>query len=369
MLLVVTAEQCVVALVIAWLADRPDPQVGALFVAVLASGIGQAFYAPTYSALVPTLVERKDLTGAVSLNSANMNLSRVIGPAIGGVLYAKVGAPWAFVGNSISYLALLVRAGHRPAPPFHATIQKGWRRLLDGFVIARRDRVVGRCLTTMMLFSFFCLPIASPDAGAGPQRPRHRAGTIAYGLLYACFGAGAVVGALVHRHLPRRTGNWRCGPFRARWFRCALAVFGLLRVRPDRHIRSPSSSDCSTSPPSPRWPRCSRSDWTTRCAAGSWPCGPWPSAAPCPRRHRRRSAQWAVRHLRGGSGRRGGGRRSGPLRRSTRPPAPQHRARRRRGGPVKPERRPVSARSAPAHSRDDRSATARPAACCPRCSC
>ena len=228
-LLVVTAEQCVVALVIAWLADQPNPQVGALFVAVLASGIGQAFYAPTYSALVPTLVEPKDLTGAVSLNSANMNLSRVIGPAIGGVLYAKVGAPWAFVGNSISYLALIVTLVTVRLPPFRGTSQRGWRRLLDGFAIARRDRVVGRCLTTMMLFSFFCLPIAilmpvlaHNDLGIGPD-------TIAYGLLYASFGAGAVVGALsIGTFLARQEleGVVRVG---LGGFAVTLAVFGLLR--------------------------------------------------------------------------------------------------------------------------------------------
>ena len=110
LLVVVTVEQTLVALIIAWLTDTHDPRIGALFAAVLASGIGQAFYAPTFSALIPTLVERKDLPGAISLNSANMNLSRVIGPAIGGVLYAKVGAPWAFVGQR----RLLSRAHRGP---------------------------------------------------------------------------------------------------------------------------------------------------------------------------------------------------------------------------------------------------------------
>lgn len=184
------------ALVIAWLTDARDPRIAVLFVAVLASGIGQALYAPTYSALIPTLVERKDLPGAISLNSANMNLSRVIGPAIGGVLYAKVGAPWAFVANAVSYLALIGALATVRLPAVHGNAPMGWRRLLDGFAVARRDRVVGRCLSTLVLFSFFCLPIAvlmpvlaENDLHIGPR-------TVAYGLLYATFGAGAVVGAL-----------------------------------------------------------------------------------------------------------------------------------------------------------------------------
>ena len=51
---------------------------------------------------------RKDLAGAVSLNSVSMNASRVIGPAIGGVLYALVGPSWVFVGNAVTYVAIMV---------------------------------------------------------------------------------------------------------------------------------------------------------------------------------------------------------------------------------------------------------------------
>jgi predicted MFS family arabinose efflux permease len=195
-LMVVTVEQAIVALVIAWLTEAHDPRVGLLLVAVLAGGIGQAFYAPTYSALIPTLVDRRDLSGAVSLNSANMNLSRVIGPAIGGVLYAKVGAPWAFAFNAASYLALIGALVTVQLPAAHSHTQMGWRRLLDGFAIARRDRVVWRCLTTMVLFSFFCLPIAVLMPVLAQDDLHIGSSTVAYGLLYASFGAGAVVGAL-----------------------------------------------------------------------------------------------------------------------------------------------------------------------------
>ncbi len=229
-LIVVTAEQSVVALVIAWLTRIHDPRIGALFVVVLASGIGQAFYAPTYSALIPTLVDRKDLAGAISLNSANMNLSRVIGPAIGGVVYAKVGASWVFVGNSVSYLVLIgVLLTVRIAPVRRGALT-GWRRLLEGFAIARRDRVVGRCLTTMVLFSFFCLPIAILMPVLAHNDLGMRADSIAYGLLYASFGAGAVVGALsIGTFLAGQVleGIIRIG---LGGYALTLAVFGLLRA-------------------------------------------------------------------------------------------------------------------------------------------
>ena len=106
-LVVVSVEQLAFSLAIAALVDRPSPNIALLLGCILAIGIGQAVYAPAYSALIPTLVDRKDMAGAISLNSANMNLSRVIGPAIGGILYAKVGASWVFVGNAVTYLFII----------------------------------------------------------------------------------------------------------------------------------------------------------------------------------------------------------------------------------------------------------------------
>jgi predicted MFS family arabinose efflux permease len=230
-LVVVTVEQSVVALVIAWLTHGHDVRIGALFVAVLASGVGQAFYAPTFSALIPTLVERKDLPGAISLNSANMNLSRVIGPAIGGVLYAKFGASWAFVANAASYAALIAALAvvRLPAKALQHQGVQGWRRLLDGFVIARRDRVIRRCLTTMVLFSFFCLPIAVLMPVVAHNDLRIDPSTIAYGLLYASFGTGAVVGALSIGTFLARARLEAVVRFGLGGFAVVLAVFGVLR--------------------------------------------------------------------------------------------------------------------------------------------
>jgi predicted MFS family arabinose efflux permease len=228
-LIVVSVEQSIAALVMAWLISAHDPRVLSLFLVALASGIGQAFYAPTYSALIPTLVEKKDLPGAISLNSANMNLSRVIGPAIGGVLYAKVGAPWVFVGNSVSYLALIGVLATVHLPAARAGVQQWWRRLIEGFAIARRDHVVGRCLMTMVLFSFFCLPIAVLMPVLVHNDLRIGENTIAYGLLYASFGAGAVVGALSIGTFLAGQQLERVVRFGLGGYAATLAVFGLLR--------------------------------------------------------------------------------------------------------------------------------------------
>ena len=229
-LIIVSIEQGLFALVIGQLVRAETPNMAALILAVLAIGIGQAVYAPTYSALIPTLVDRVDMPGAISLNSASMNLSRVIGPAIGGVLFAKVGAPWVMAGNAVTYLFIIgaLWSVHLP----RAVIAAGgsrWERIVEGVRAAQDDPVVSRCLTTMVGFSFFCLPIAvlMPDLarnnlGVDPK-------SVAYGFLYASFGAGAMCGALAigtflaHRDLARVVRFGLAG------FAVALAAYALVR--------------------------------------------------------------------------------------------------------------------------------------------
>jgi predicted MFS family arabinose efflux permease len=198
LLIIVSVEQIVFAVAIAWIAHYPDPSKLGLFLCTLAIGVGQAIYAPTFGALVPQLVDKEDLVGAVSLNSVNMNLSRVIGPVIGSVVYAAYGIAWVFIGNALSYAfiigALLTVSLPKVVPD--PTAAKGLARLLGGVQVARDDRVLGRCLTTMVLFSLFCLmfitqmpALADDNLGIDPK-------STAYGMLYACFGLGAVIGAL-----------------------------------------------------------------------------------------------------------------------------------------------------------------------------
>ena len=59
-------------------------------------GLGQSFGGPAYSALLPTLVPAEDLANAIAMNSIQFNLARVLGPAIGGLAYATLGATWCF---------------------------------------------------------------------------------------------------------------------------------------------------------------------------------------------------------------------------------------------------------------------------------
>jgi MFS family permease len=197
LLLTAQTEQLVATAALAVLVARGDPSEAALLAVVALIGIGSAFHQPTYSAVLPALVGRQDLAGAVALNSTQMNVARVVGPALGGVAFAAFGAAAVFGLNALTYLFAIGALAVVRIPPvrLEAGAATGWRRLVGGFAIARRDPVVRRCLVTMAAFAFLCLPfigqmptVAANNLGIEPS-------SAAYGLLYTCFGLGAIAGA------------------------------------------------------------------------------------------------------------------------------------------------------------------------------
>jgi MFS family permease len=198
-LVLLSLEQLVFSLGVALVVLSPHPSKVLLVIMVLLVGAGSAMFGPTYSAILPGLVGKEDLPGAISLNSAQMNASRVIGPVIGGVLYSIVGPAWIFAGNAATYLfvvaALLLVT--LPAVPQQPTQASRWRQLTAGITVARRDKVVGRCLVTVFVFSLLALAFI----GQMPVVAAHNLGidlskSADYGILYACFGMGALIGAI-----------------------------------------------------------------------------------------------------------------------------------------------------------------------------
>lgn len=231
LLLVVGVQQAAFAVALAILATQPDPSRIGILACVLAIGMGQAVNGPTFSSLLPTLVPRRDLAGAISLQSVNLNASRVIGPAIGGIILGLSGPATVFALNALSFSAILfvVWRLRFPPVPTDPNAERGLRRLSGGFRVARADPVVARCLLTMAMFSFFSLPfvtqmpaVAERNLGLNPE-------SAAYGALYAVFALGALLGALsvgtafAGRPLPMLARVGLGG------FAVALATFALLR--------------------------------------------------------------------------------------------------------------------------------------------
>ena len=154
---------------------------------------------PARQALTFQMVGRDELANAVALNSTLFNAARVVGPALGGVLVAWVGVGACFTLNAASFLAVLVSLLRmRPAELFGLERDGDAPGLVGGvreaLAYVRRTRPVAVVLAAVLAVTTFAfnlnvlLPVfARETLAAGPD---------AFGVLSACFGAGALVGAL-----------------------------------------------------------------------------------------------------------------------------------------------------------------------------
>ncbi|MHB8671168.1 MAG: MFS transporter [Acidimicrobiales bacterium] len=224
-------EQLALSVVLAVLAALPHPSRTALVLCVLAIGVGNALSAPGISAILPTLVPRQDLPGAVSLQSVQTNLSRVIGPAIGAPIYARFGPSPVFAINAATYLfavtALLVARYPRKTGAIMA--ERGAARLLSGFRLAWQDRLVRRILATMTSFSLFSLAFVGLMPAIAARNFGIRPKSLQYGLLYAIFGLGAALGAVMVGTLLVRRSKARLARGGLLAFAGLLGAFALVR--------------------------------------------------------------------------------------------------------------------------------------------
>jgi MFS family permease len=229
-LILCQSEQAVMCLVLAWFVAR-DASLWAIFGAQMAVGVGNALNAPASQASVPMMVDRRDLDGAVSLNSVMMNGSRVIGPAFAAVLGVwGVTTSQIFVVNAISFLFLIGILVVIEVPRAHSHHDAhGWRRALIGLQIARGRRVLSRILTSLCLFSLISLVFVALYPSV-IRRNLHLApeGTT-YKWLYATWGFGALLGALAVSTFLRHADRLRLIVVGFAGFAVWLTVFAALR--------------------------------------------------------------------------------------------------------------------------------------------
>ncbi|MGD0182950.1 MAG: MFS transporter, partial [Terriglobales bacterium] len=98
----------ILALILALLTLTGRVQVWHIFVLAALLGVVNAFDIPGRQAFLVDMVGKEDLMNAIALNSSMFNGARIIGPAIAGILVAKIGEGWCFFANGISYIAVIV---------------------------------------------------------------------------------------------------------------------------------------------------------------------------------------------------------------------------------------------------------------------
>jgi len=170
-------------------------EVWHIFVASFISAVLLAFDNPARQALVPGLVQPRDLLNALSLNSATYTGAALVGPALAGLLLEPLGAGTLFFLNGVSFLAVIIALLAMRDVITHSGGKHGTLRdaLWKGLSYAWNDRFILALLILSSLGAIFgrsyqnLLPAFSRDIWhVGPQ---------GYGLLLAAAGGGALVGA------------------------------------------------------------------------------------------------------------------------------------------------------------------------------
>lgn len=169
-----------------------------VLLATLVLGIVDAFVQPFRLALVPALVERKDLGSAVAIKSITFNLARFIGPAIAGIVIASVGLGWAFAANAASFLALMlalrfVRARAQTRAPGGPGISV-LGQAVEGFRYAISAPGVGPVLLLLLATCLAGRPVIEMLPGWAGQVFGGTATDLAK--LTSAVGVGAVIGGL-----------------------------------------------------------------------------------------------------------------------------------------------------------------------------
>jgi MFS family permease len=210
------------ALTLAWLTLSGRIRLPELFVLASLLGIVNAFDIPARQSFLVEMVGREDMINAIALNSSMFNGARMVGPAIAGLLVARIGEGWCFFANGISYVAviaglLLMRLGPFVKPPRVSA----WQNIREGFEFVWRTAPIRALLTMLAVLSFAGLPytVLMPVFAEGIL---HR-GSQGFGVLMGSVGLGAMCGALL---LASRTGVAGL----SRWIAAASGVFSLTLV-------------------------------------------------------------------------------------------------------------------------------------------
>lgn len=224
----------VLAIILAALTLTHKVHVWHIFILAALLGVVNAFDIPGRQAFLVDMVGKEDLMNAIALNSSMFNGARVIGPAVAGVLVARLGEGWCFFVNGVSYIAviagLLMMNVHAPARASAHT--SPMEHIIEGFQFVNRTAPIRALMILLGLVSVTGMPyvvlmpiFADKILHQGGQElasliGSHDLGAVRLGILMGAAGVGALLGALT---LAVRTGVKGLGT----WVSVCCAGFGI----------------------------------------------------------------------------------------------------------------------------------------------
>ena len=159
-------------------------------------GIGFAFSAPAWTAIVPELLSDEELPSAATLGGLQLNISGILGPAIGGMLIPLIGANWVFTLNAICFLVvvLAILQWKRKERPSKLPLENFFESFSTAIRYVRYAPGIQVVLARNILFAFFIALIPALIPVVGLKELKLTAA--ACGILFSSMGAGSVFGAI-----------------------------------------------------------------------------------------------------------------------------------------------------------------------------
>jgi MFS family permease len=217
------AASMLLALILSALTLTGLVQIWHVMVLAVLLGVVNAFDIPARQSFFVEMVGREDLINAIALNSSMFNASRIIGPAVAGILVATIGEGWCFFANGVSYVAVIVGLFCMRLPDFQprprdtsplADVIEGFRFVIGSPPIHHIMILLGILSLTGMPFAVL-MPIFADKILHGGAR--------GLGILMGASGIGALGGALL---LASRQTVHGLG----RWVAISAAAFGITLV-------------------------------------------------------------------------------------------------------------------------------------------
>jgi len=194
------------------------------------SGVVMAFDAPSRQAVVVELVGKNHLFNAIALNSVAFNASRIIGPALAGILVATIGMSGCFYVNAFSFLAVLIALWSIKPDHRKQSYSSGsaFKDIKEGLVFVKNNRLILALISMVAMVSLFgiayiiLMPVFAQDIlGVGIK---------GLGFLMSSAGFGALIGALILARLGDFRLKGKLLSLSALFFSVSVIVFSLSKV-------------------------------------------------------------------------------------------------------------------------------------------
>jgi MFS family permease len=203
LMIITQSSMLVLAFILAVLSFTNVIQWWHILILTFLLGVSNAFDAPARQAFVLEMVEREDMTNAIALNSTMFNSAVVLGPAIGGLIYAWVGPGWCFTINGISFIAVIIALLLMKLRPF-VPVRRNSSTLSDvkdGLKYVANHPDLKMLISNLFITTIFGLGIATLIPAWAVVVLSGDATT--NGFLLAARGLGSLLGALLIAALGR----------------------------------------------------------------------------------------------------------------------------------------------------------------------